>query len=189
MLIGIEGGLGAGKTIIAVRYCLIDKIKYHKNIMCNIGLKNIDYEQVDVNKLLEYGNKNVHLYNYTVFIDELTVFVDCRTSTSKSNRIFSYLVLQSRKRNVDIYYTTQDLGMIDFRVVNHTPITVHAETIFDKKNREIKGIKKYTIIDRTNPLHPTMDSFVMDITKYYNEYDTDEIVQPLFNLPKGDNDN
>lgn len=146
--------------------------------MCNIGLNGLNYENVDVYKLLEYNDDNVSLNNITVGVDELTVFADCRTSTSKNNRIFSYLVLQSRKRNVDIYYTTQSLGMIDFRVVDHTPITIHCEKVFTKANKEVEHMRKYTIIDRTNPRKPKMKVFYMDITPYFNLYDTDEIVKP-----------
>lgn len=178
MLIGIEGGLGSGKTIDMIRYLLKDYFKYKKHIMCNIKIKDIKYENVDINKLLNYDDNNTSLYNITLGIDELTVFADCRTSTSKANRIFSYLVLQSRKRNVDIYYTTQDLGMIDYRIVKHTLITVHCETLFNEKNKEIDGIRLYSIIDRTNPFRPKLTRFKLDITPYYEWYDTDEIVEP-----------
>jgi len=178
MLIGIEGGLGSGKTIQLIRYLNIDKREYNKHIMCNIALKDIDFEPVDVFKLLEYEKSETSLYNLTVGIDELTVFADCRTSTSKANRIMSYLVLQSRKRNVDIYYTTQSLQMIDFRITNHTPIIVFCEKIFDEKGNEIDDIRKYTIIDRCNPKQPKLTCYYMDISVFYDLYNTDEIVKP-----------
>ena len=178
MLIGIEGGLGSGKSAIMVKYLNVDKHKYNKHIMCNIGLEGMEYEPIDVYKLLEYEEGNTSLYDITLGIDELTVFADCRTSMSKRNRVLSYLVLQSRKRNVDVYYTTQDLQMIDFRIVDHTPITVHAEKLFNKKNEEIDHYRKYTIIDRTNPKRPKLTTFIMDLRPLYDLYDTDEIVQP-----------
>ncbi|GAG77574.1 unnamed protein product [marine sediment metagenome] len=133
---------------------------------------------VDIHKLLTYEEHDTSLHNLTLGIDELTVFADCRTSTSKNNRIFSYLVLQSRKRNCDIYYTTQSFGMIDFRVFDHTLINVFAEKLFNEKNEEIDGVRKYTIIDKTNPRKPKMREFFMDITQFYDLYDTDEIVKP-----------
>lgn len=191
MLIGIEGGLGSGKTIKLVQY-LKEEHRCGKHIMCNIGLTNIPYEQVDIHKLLEYNDTAVSLNNLVLGIDELTVFADCRTSGGgKSNRIFSYLVLQSRKRSVDIYYTTQDIEMIDWRVVAHTSIFVYAEKLFikdfpslrgkvdvDPEDDSIMGIRRYIIKDRRNPRHIRIKRFFQDITPFYDLYDTDEIVVP-----------
>jgi hypothetical protein len=179
MLIGIEGGLGDGKSVLLAKYLYDEHMVNKRKIMCNMTLYKIPYDKVDVLRLLE---DNTDLNNICVGIDELTVFVDCRMSSSRANRFFSYLVLQSRKRNVDIYYTTQSLQMIDFRVVNHTPITVLCEKMYKNDNKEVKDYRHYTIIDMRNIRHPNIKHFILYIKPYYELYNTDEIIDPLWNV-------
>jgi len=177
MLIGIQGGLGDGKTIMLTRYLLHDFNKGHK-ILCNYQLFNIEYENLIVENLLKNEQDGIHLKNVTIGIDELTVYADCRLSMSKANLLFGYLVLQSRKRSVDIYYTTQDFRMIDKRVLHHTHIQIIAESLYDKNGQIIEGHKKYSIVDARNVTRMTINRFVLDIRPYYDYYDTDEIITP-----------
>ena len=106
MIIGIEGGLGSGKTIMIVRYLVKDFFK-DIPIYANFHLKKIDYKVLDVIKILQMDENKVKLGNISIGIDEITVFMDCRTSMSKMNRFISYFILQTRKRGVTLYYTTQ----------------------------------------------------------------------------------
>lgn len=177
MLIGLEGGLGSGKTIMLVRYLKRDSEKGHK-ILTNFGTKNFKTGSLDVQELLVYSKEGIELNNITIGLDELTVFVDCRVSMSKANRIFSYFVLQSRKRNVNIYYTTQDMRMIDKRIVNHTPIVIYCEKLY-RNNVEVDGYRKYKIYDFRNPRQPVVSRFIMNIKPYYDYYDTNEVIKPL----------
>jgi len=180
MLIGIQGGLGSGKSIMLMRYLLMD---YEKgfNIMCNMkDIKGMKYEYLDIEKLLNYENDNKQLENVTVGIDELTVLCgDCRRSSSKNNVIFSYLVLQSRKRNCNIYYTTQSMGMIDIRVVEHTHIVINAEKVYDEYHNEIPDVAHYEIVDLRDSNKPQLDEFWMNLKPYYEYYNTDEIIKPM----------
>lgn len=179
MLIGLEGGLGDGKTIMMVRYLNKDFNNGH-DIYANFELKNgLKYNPIDLKELLSYKDKSLEFTNATLGIDEITVFVDCRTSSSKSNRIFSYFVLQSRKRSVNIYYTTQDLTMLEKRLLPHTHIIILCESIFDKNGDMIKDWKNYSVIDYRNRRRPTINSFDMNIKPYYDFYDTDEVIEPL----------
>lgn len=186
MLVGIEGGLGTGKTIQLVRYLAKDSHAGH-DIYANFGLNKIKYNPIDIKELLEFEKENINFTNATIGIDEITVFVDCRTSSSRSNRIFSYFVLQSRKRNVNVYYTTQSCSMLDKRLVEHTHIIIlcdfHYQEVVDE-NDVIHKIpmdnwRHYTILDFRNPRDIKRTAFSMDITKFYPYYDTDEIIQPL----------
>lgn len=180
MLIGIQGGLGSGKSIMLMRYLLIDYSNGF-NIMCNMkDIKNMKYEILDIEKLLTYTNENEQLQNVTVGIDELTVLcADCRKSSSKNNVVFSYLVLQSRKRNCNIYYTTQSMGMIDIRVVEHTHIVVNCSKVYDEFHNEIPDIAHYEIVDLRDINKPELDSFYMNLKPYYPYYNTDEIITPV----------
>lgn len=181
MLIGIEGELGGGKTLLMVKYLLDEHRINHREVHTNLKLNNIPYKEIDILELLE---NNTELNNVVLGIDELTVFVDCRTSMSKGNRFFSYLILQSRKRNVDVYFTTQNLSMIDKRVIDHTPLIVLCEKIYDSENKLVSDYRYYTIFDLRNIRKPFINRYLMDITKFYKEYDTDQIITPLFKNDK-----
>lgn len=177
MLIGIQGGLGTGKTLLLTRYLLNDYLKGY-TIFANYHLTDIEHTLFDVNDFLFKEKENESLKNMTIGIDELTVFVDCRLSMSKKNLLFSYLVLQSRKRSVDLYYTTQNFRMIDKRITEHTHIKVLCESVYDEYGTLIPHYKKYVVMDMRDITRPNIERFVLDIRPYYKYYDTDEIILP-----------
>jgi hypothetical protein len=178
MLIGIEGGLGDGKTILMVRYLVKDSLKGY-SLYPNLKLFNgVKYTPLDVVEMLKYEKENVSLMNATIGVDEITVFLDCRLSMTKLNRIFSYFILQSRKRSVDIYYTSQDLTMCDKRLLKHTHIQILAESLYDEHNTVIPHFKKYTLFDFRNVRKPHIERFILDIRPYYEYYNTDEVILP-----------
>ena len=178
MLIGIEGGLGSGKTLLMVRYLLKDFNKGNQ-IFSNFGLNHIPYKVLNVLEILDFDKENKSLIDISMGIDELTVFADCRTSIGKMNRLFSYFILQTRKRNVNLYYTTQNMMMIDKRVREHTDIQIFCEKIKDSDGEMIEKKRHYTIWDFRD-LHdiPKPTKFILDISKYFDYYDTNEVILP-----------
>jgi hypothetical protein len=180
MLIGIEGLPNSGKTILAVKYINKD-YKIGRKIITNLKLLNIPYEDFDINKFLsnEYDET---LKNATVLIDEITMYMDCRLNSSKSNLLMGYLVLQKRKRNLNFYYTVQDLDLVDYkRLVKYTDIIVYCQEIYVKtpkgKTESLDDWRNYTIIDMRRR-HDNIIQFNMNIRPYYNLYDTDQIIKP-----------
>jgi len=176
MIIGVEGSMGSGKTLLIVRYLLKDFSNGHK-IFANFGLRKIDYEPLNVMELME----NNELQDVSVGIDEITVFLDCRKSSSKMNRYISYFILQTRKRNVNLYYTTQALSMIDKRLLEHTEFQITCEKIYNHKQEIIPDWRHYTIFDcrdMRSIRNIKITRFNMDISKYYDFYDTNEVILP-----------
>lgn len=176
MIIGLEGGMGSGKTIMMVRYLLKDFANGHK-IFSNFGLRHIDYEFLNIHDLMEDNN----LQNLSVGIDEITVFLDCRKSSSKMNRYISYFVLQTRKRNVNLYYTTQSFRMIDKRLLEHTEFQIVCSKIYNEYGNEIDGVRRYAILDLrdiTDIRNIKIKRLKLDITPYYDFYDTNEVILP-----------
>lgn len=187
MLIGIEGDIGSGKTIYAVRCALIDS--QIRKIIANFNLIDIPYETFNIKEFLsnEYNEK---LFNASVFIDEITLYMDCRLSSSKQNLLMGYLVLQSRKRGLDIYYTTQDLNLVDYnRLVRYTNLIVYAEPIYikDKENKtiEVEDYRNYTIID-LRKRRENITQFNMRIEPYFKYYDTNQIIEPMVKWNKNE---
>jgi len=121
---GIEGGIGTGKTLLAVHLTL-DKLKEGKKIYSNVKLhesiENVEYlskEFVnDMFKKIKTGELDMR--NSVVLIQEMHNYMDSRSSMSKKNKTLSYWILQSRhtgKGSCDIIYDTQDLMQVDKRL-------------------------------------------------------------------------
>lgn len=175
MIIGMEGGLGSGKTIIMVRYLNKDYKLYHRSIKANLWL-DFPHEKLNIKQML---SNEQQLKNVSVGIDELTVFADCRNSMSELNKLISYFVLQTRKRNVCLYFTTQDFGMVDKRIMRHTLIRIHC-----MKVKGANHLRHYEIHDIRDSLFNMPQEFIMDIRPYFEMYNTDEIIQPFFDEKK-----
>lgn len=177
MLIGIEGNVGTGKTLYLVR-CLLKDHLNGRPIHTNLKLKGIPYTYFDIDEFLS-GDNNDKLHNATIGLDEITVMMDCRVGSSKQNLLMGYLVLQSRKRDIDIYYTTQSLDLVDYkRLVKYTNYIVMCSNI---NNEDMDDYRMYSFFDVYNE---KFTSKIMDITPYYKYYDTNQIIEPLVKWKK-----
>lgn len=186
MLIGIEGNVGSGKTVLLVKYLKQDN-NNNRDIFTNLNLTGIPFKEFNIDDFLNNRN-NDQLFNATIGIDEITMYMDCRCGSSKQNLLMGYLVLQSRKRGIDIYYTTQDLDLVDYkRLVKYTNIVVYCQEIYvknpDGKIESLEDWRNYTIVDlRKN--RDNITQFNMNIKPYYNYYDTNQIIEPLIKWNK-----
>lgn len=131
----------------------------------------------------------------SIMIDEITVFMDCRRSMNEINLLISYFILQSRKRGVSFYYTTQDFDMVDGRLINHTDFMVECYLIrksftygkvkiipeWDNilKLKHCLDWRKYTILDLRDRRNIQDTTFKLCIKPYYDLYDTDETILPI----------
>jgi hypothetical protein len=172
MIVGIEGGLGSGKTLMMARYLAKDCLVHHRDIYANFWL-DFEYKKLNVRDMLD---KKANLLNVSVGIDEITVFADCRSSMSELNKLISYFILQTRKRNVCLYYTTQDFAMVDKRIIQHTHIRIFCSKV--KGKPADYPIRRYEILDIRDSLLNPPQVFYMDIRPYYHLYNTDEIIEP-----------
>jgi hypothetical protein len=184
MIIGIEGFLGDGKTIFMVR-CALRDFKKGRKIYANFKLKGIEYQFLNISDFLNTENSEKYK-NASLFIDEITLFMDCRRSSRKENISLSTLLRQSRKRDLDIYYTCQNLDETDLRLIRYTSIFIIAQrcfTIKDNKYVELENYRQYTVIDNRRRKE-NLTRLNMDITPYYKYYDTDEIIESIYEEKK-----
>jgi len=181
MIIGIEGFLGDGKTIYMVRCAKID-FEHGRKIYSNIKLFGVEYTPLHIEDFLEKDSSD-KFKNCTILIDEITLFMDCRRSHRAENIAISTLLRQSRKRSIDIYYTCQSLDETDLRLIRYTSIFVIAQRCYARTNNgEIKEIEKYRqyIIIDSRKRKENLTRVNMDISKYFNYYDTDEIIESIY---------
>lgn len=120
VLVAIVGELGAGKTL-GLTHVLKKRYDEGKTIYANYHLNNDvfdNYEYVEstdqINEMREgvFGG------------DELWLWLDSRESARGKNKFISSILIKSRKRDIDILYTTQNFMQIDIRIRRVTDFVI-----------------------------------------------------------------
>ena len=161
MLASLLGNLGSGKTLLLTYLAT----KFKRQIYSNFKLNLFRYKPLKVMDLLTLPN------NIEVFIDEGYTWLESRVSSKVLNRYLSYILLQSRKRTINIYITAQLFSTVDLRFRHQSDIIILCK-------RLEKGFQ-YKILNRSNN---TFKNFFFPMTKaknYFKYYDTYEIVEPF----------
>lgn len=159
MIATVEGRVGQGKTLTATAFSILDWIRAGKKIVANynIILDNMNYDfdyegnkvgynpkkivheedfiNFDYNMFVDAMEENTTLFDTTVVIDEAYLFADARMTQSGFNRLMSYFVLQSRKRDVNIYFTTQQFENIDSRLRRNVDMRILSR--FNKQSQVV----------------------------------------------------
>src|SRR5688572_27043115 len=107
----LVGKMGGGKTLtmtyfLAILYAEL-KLRVMTNYKLNFPKRDNGYvpELIDMNLMLD--PKNTQMMNCAIGLDEFWLWMDSRNSSSKVNKAISHILLQSRKRNVEIFITAQ----------------------------------------------------------------------------------
>lgn len=160
MLVSVIGNRGSGKTLFLTYIATITK----RNVLSNFKIHIDKYIELTLIDLLDLPN------DVNVFIDEGYTWLESRTSNSTLNRYLSYVVLQSRKRAIDIYITAQMFSSVDIRFRQQSDVLI-------KCKRVDKGFQ-YTFLDVA---HRIIKSFILPYDKakkYFSLYDTYQIIEP-----------
>lgn len=132
MLIHITGGLGSGKTLLATILAIDDDID--RNIYSNYKINSDRYIELTPEMLST-------LYeNSLILLDEAYTWLESRLSGRNINLYLTYILLQSRKRELDFIITDQIIGSIDVRFRIMTDYIIHCQNIIDKE-----------LIEKNNP--------------------------------------
>lgn len=123
VLIGFIGSMRSGKTLMMV----IELLKKHqegKELYTNFHLNYVDYNRLEANDLdiAIRSDTTLDFENAVFGIDEIHVWLDSRSSSSKRNKITSYFMNQSGKLNTYVFWTSQFLRQVDIRIRLNTQI-------------------------------------------------------------------
>ena len=174
VLVNMTGSVGSGKTLFATASVLTDiLVNTERPIYANYKIKSDNYRELLPETLLD-----AEMSGSNVVIDEAYIWLESRLSGKPMNLYLSYILFQSRKRNMDIYLTDQILGSIDLRFRELTDYEVKCKAVPSAKNP--KGFI-YKIIDRTG-FKPS--SFIMYLPlekakQYFDFYNTFELINPI----------
>jgi len=165
MIIAITGSMGSGKTLLASALAY----KYFSqgsNIYANYGLK-FKHSPLMMSDISDFS---FDFSNALLVIDEIHLFMDSRQSATKTNRIISYFITQSRKRNLVLVYTTQQSNQVDKRLRNNTDYFIKCENLTPGAKKDM--YIKWTITDMEN----NSKKFVLIADPYFDIYDTHQII-------------
>lgn len=115
MLVGIKGGLGDGKTSV-LTYIALKQFVAGQNVYANYSLNFPN----GAGKVVPFSSDDLVNGNWEgpgiLCLDELQMWMESRISGSEFNRASSHMVLQTRKKNTHIAFTTQFFDQVDLRI-------------------------------------------------------------------------
>lgn len=178
MIIGYIGTRGRGKTLSCVREAYEHQLKGY-TVYANLKLSRKyfpNYVQLTGQMLIDYVQSETQFSKAFFILDEVHVYLDSRMGMSKKNVIISYFILQTRKRDVRIGYTTQFIDQVDKRLRHPTEVIIDCQNYNNDKSVIQRNVVWHKETGRT-----WLDSFRAN--DYFNYYDTNYIVNP-FNMKK-----
>jgi hypothetical protein len=162
MLLGICGNLGSGKTC-TLTFLGTYFYKRGHNIFANYHLK---FKYTPINSLEDIDNVKQGIF----LGDELWGWIDARASISEKNKQIAKILLRSRKRGVDIFYTAQHFKQMDVRVRRITDML-----LFPELYPTGKCVIKFFNVFGDRVRRP----IAYNANKIFNLYDTTEEVKEI----------
>lgn len=169
MLIHFTGDVGGGKTLFCTQIALHDKRPIYSNYKINLP----NYHDLKPEMLSTLTESTL------VIIDEAYTWLESRLSGRNINLYLTYILFQSRKRNLDILITDQLVGTIDLRFRAMTNYEIQCNKIIDSElvtNENPEGILgfEYTIYKCERGI------FKYKISKLLMPYDIAQTIFPFY---------
>lgn len=114
MLVSLEGFQGSGKTTAAIALAYEEHKRIGRRVISNQPLQ-FEHQKFSIEWFLEHFSDN-ELEDCILIVDEMYQICDSRSSNTKLNKLFTYFVVQTRKRGVDMYICTHHLDHVDLRL-------------------------------------------------------------------------
>lgn len=177
------GYQGSGKTALITKLA-IDNYFNNKNrkIYSNYYLFGVPYQKITLGNKHEKDNGAIDILEALdddprffdgsiMLLDELHVYLNSLDYTTKTNRQLQGFFSQIRKRKILLLATTQFIMHVDPRVRRQISTFFEMENV----NNSVFKVTTYRLpygalnVDILNQYH-------VDLSKYFNYYDTNEII-------------
>lgn len=140
MIFGIIGDCGCGKTLL-MTMMLHGKSQKKSAIFANYGL-TFPFTKLTDDFFKDYSA--LPIFDCAVGMDEISVYYSSRGAMCKRNKHMSKFIVQTRKRNVNLYYTAQQASLVDVRIRNNTDYYIYPKMfIRDKKGKILNKSPTY----------------------------------------------
>lgn len=176
MIIVFTGTVGGGKTLSMT----VEAYKYYRQghaIYSNYWL-NFPHTLLTAKRFREMIEEKEQLQNVVLLLDEAHIWIDSRGSMTKKNKMISYFILQTRKRNVRLLATTQHYHQLDKRLRDTADIVCFCQNVSNKTS--LVDVGKKVLIHQQyyyvwDPMKPNRQR-VLYANPYFSLFDTREIV-------------
>lgn len=176
MILGFIGTVGSGKTLSMTKQAY-EYYKKGMTIYSNYHL-NFPYERLDKTTFDELISETRQLQDCVILLDELHIWLDSRSSGKKKNKTITYFILQTRKRNVRLLFSTQHFHQVDKRLRDTVDILTYCTNVTDKQSLVQDGNETIFIMQESFFQYEP-DKVVKRVFKanpYFILYDTREII-------------
>lgn len=128
-VIALEGPRGAGKSAILALLGLMSLGEGRRTfsnlpIYADFAGKHLETEPLDTLALLRFAEE---LTQALVIIDEMQFFADVRDTMSNKNKMFNFLGIQIRKKQLTIAYSVQSFDWVDKRWRFQTDVLIRTQ--------------------------------------------------------------
>ena len=164
------GNKGSGKTLY-LTYVGFTAHQEGRKVYSNYDLYNIPYEKVNEKVLT---NLPEELNNGVILLDEAHMIADAYEHLSKNSRAMTTLSTQLRKRNLDLWITTQRFNFLPRRIRQLTDFIITLQNVYDF-GELIKGHSKVKIYMADDKNKPVL-TYNIDLTDFFDMYDTNQVI-------------
>jgi ABC-type uncharacterized transport system ATPase subunit len=174
MIVGIIGKMGSGKTLTMTLLAYIMQ-QSGKNIRTNFNI-NFPHQIMTKADITNYGKgQGQEIQNTVLCLDEVQTILDCRTSNK--NRVMTYFILQTRKRGVDILYTSQQFFNVEKRLRENTNILLECTPVKKEGTKTLEYIHIDVIEYHGREIFSPIKTINLKVSdKIYKLYDTYQII-------------
>lgn len=170
-IMGIVGSMGAGKTL----FLSLLTYQYRKThtILANYDLHFRDYDILpdQVGSMFLQANKIKGKKIWA--LDEVHVFFDSRMSHSKMNMVFSYFVTQTRKQDIQLFYTTQQFRQVDIRLRENTDVLAFPTY---KEDQDRLVVYFYNRHFMTGEFQYHFTKVYKNVSRVFEHYSTEQLI-------------
>lgn len=185
MIIGWVGDFGSGKTG-GMTHRLYQKSLAGSRIATNYG-PTFEDEPI-TSRILQLMPES--LSNMVMGVDEIHIFLDSRSTGKKKQKEITYFILQTRKRKVELNFTTQHRMQVDIRLRLHTDIWIECENLGcndidcpgnDERICDIPvcGWYRYVVWDGKTGQKRGKPFYLNGPKNFYHLYDTEKVILDL----------
>jgi len=182
-MIGIFlGQQNSGKTLSMTYYAY----KYFKegyNIYSNYNL-SFPHTKLTKDLLVEFTKSKSQLNKAIFLVDEIYIILDARSFSGKLNKLFSYFVLQTSKRDVHLFGTAQYFNTVEKRFRENTNFMVYCARVVLKDGTYYEIMDKKRIL-KTDELYIKNSFMIKDSNSFIPEF-TNKVyylnAEPVFKL-------
>jgi hypothetical protein len=161
MLCCICGNVGSGKTLLTTLLGAIANFQ-KISVISNYHL-NFSYQPIEITKLIKCEYENAY-----ILLDEAYTYLDSRLSSSNRNMAFSYVLFQSRKKNIQMFLTMQIFRTIDVRYRDMIDYIIFCQ--------KMANSYKYTIEESITKKQISFEISFTNAILIYGMYDTNEVI-------------